>query len=561
MGAFFEGLAEKIRGAILFDRESDEREAREDGNGMGGRPFDESSDSMFAQDYQEEQMRLFARRATVHFALLLLAWTLAFWGIAWVLDETVVRKVGLAVRDATVSVEHVSQEELFQSYMDQNEFSHVRDQATDNILANWVLALAKQSSGQASSEQEDGRSEDSTVVSPAVRNLVAAAQEEMGEGRDPDVRGMVERLRVEDWAAYDAALESCDRYGPETVIEVYPARTWTAHMTLYADGTAEIEHTELFELLCALKLPVALVAYAAGIVFLFARVNRRYADYFGSLFAAMDALLRWREVPDLPRDLRPTELALRDVQRDMQDADRAARAAEKRKDELVASIAHDVRTPLAAMSGYLSVLEDEPDLPEGQQRKFARAALARAESMERMLDELFEIARYNLRGIPIERSAMDVRLFCEQAAEELALAAEARGISIAVSAPAVTVRADAEKLARAVGNLLKNAVSYADEGTDVLLTARIEADDASAHGVFERTARNLTVTVENHGREIAPERIETLFERFSRGDGSRTGEGTGLGLAIAREIAEAHGGTVDGRSFDGVTVFTLRIPV
>ena len=97
-----------------------------------------------------------------------------------------------------MSVEHVSQEELFQSYMDQNEFSHVRDQATDNILANWVLALAKQSSGQASSEQEDGRSEDSTVVSPAVRNLVAAAQEEMGEGRDPDVRGMVERLRVED---------------------------------------------------------------------------------------------------------------------------------------------------------------------------------------------------------------------------------------------------------------------------------------------------------------------------------------------------------------------------
>jgi len=214
--------------------------------------------------------------------------------------------------------------------------------------------------------------------------------------------------------------------------------------------------------------------------------------------------------------------------------------------------------------GYLTLLAEAPDMPEAQRARYAQVALDRSYRLESMMEEFFEITRYNLGSIPIERERFDAALLCRQVADEFYPAAKARSIDIEVRADEpIECFADAEKVSRVLNNLLKNAVAYADKESTV--TVRVRCEDASgAVGEEERAAagRDLVVDVENQGREISPEHLQSIFEKFYREDGARSteGGGAGLGLAIAREIARAHGGDLTATSVAGRTVFTLRIP-
>ena len=180
------------------------------------------------------------------------------------------------------------------------------------------------------------------------------------------------------------------------------------------------------------------------------------------------------------------------------------------------------------------------------------------------MEEVFEITRYNLSSIPIERQHFDAALLCHQVADEFYPSAQARSIDIEVRAEEpLECFADAEKVSRVLNNLLKNAVAYADGESTVVVSARREealASDADGNGDAKSAA--LVVEVENQGREISPEHLQAIFEKFYREDGARSTQdgGAGLGLAIAREIARAHGGELTARSVEGRTTFTLRIP-
>ena len=138
----------------------------------------------------------------------------------------------------------------------------------------------------------------------------------------------------------------------------------------------------------------------------------------------------------------------------------------------------------------------------------------------------------------------------EQVAEEFYPEAASRDISIEVDAPEdAEMYVDADKFARALGNVVRNAVAYAEGGTSVKLAASL--DEGS-----------WTVQVENRGREISEAHLKSIFEKFYREDASRgssTG-GAGLGLAIAKEIVVAHNGDIEARSDDGVTTFTIKLP-
>lgn len=90
-----------------------------------------------------------------------------------------------------------------------------------------------------------------------------------------------------------------------------------------------------------------------------------------------------------------------------------AEAAESRKNELVAYLAHDIKTPLTSVIGYLALLAEEPDLPYEKRERFASAALDRARRLDGMMDEFFEITRYNLGSIPVEREQVDVVMLAE----------------------------------------------------------------------------------------------------------------------------------------------------
>ena len=249
------------------------------------------------------------------------------------------------------------------------------------------------------------------------------------------------------------------------------------------------------------------------------------------------------------------------------DAKRAASERERqladesaRRSDLVTYLAHDLKTPLTSVIGYLSLLDEVPDMPEAQRVRYTGVALDKACRLERLVNEFFDITRYSLTNIELELAPVDLAGLLVQLADEFypALAAHGNVAKVTVAGAARTVEqpgeplmvtADAARLARVFGNLLRNAIAYSDEGTPIELAAAEEEG-------------RVVVTVSDTGATIPSHKLRAIFDRFFRLDesrGSATG-GAGLGLAIAREIVELHGGTISAASEDGRTTFTVELP-
>ena len=249
------------------------------------------------------------------------------------------------------------------------------------------------------------------------------------------------------------------------------------------------------------------------------------------------------------------------------DAKRAAAERERqladesaRRSDLVTYLAHDLKTPLTSVIGYLSLLDEVPDMPEAQRVRYTGVALDKACRLERLVNEFFDITRYSLTNIELEFAPVDLAGLLVQLSDEFYPALSAHdnvaqvtvaGTSRTVEQPGepLVVTADAARLARVFGNLLRNAIAYSDEGTPV------EIEAAAGEG-------SVVVAVSDTGATIPSHKLRAIFDRFFRLDesrGSATG-GAGLGLAIAREIVELHGGTISAASENGRTTFTVELP-
>lgn len=335
-----------------------------------------------------------------------------------------------------------------------------------------------------------------------------------------------------------------------------------------------------------IKGPVLWSVYAIGLAGVGLWCAARSARGVDTLMAALEQAAVGGK-PELPGGFDGARAAFARLAEREQAQTCAATYAEARKNELVAYLAHDIKTPLTSVVGYLALLAEEPGLPAARRERYARSALEKAQRLDGMMDEFFEITRYNLGAIPIERETTDVALLVEQVADELYPAAMGRGVRIEVEAPeGLSAFIDPEKMARVMGNLLKNGIAYAKAGTAVVCRARVEeaagdataaseggaAGDAidaggsnaagggSAAGDVAVEGTRLVLTVEDTGKEISAAHLDRIFDKFYREDGARSGKGAGLGLAIAREIVEAHGGAIDASSELGVTTFTVRVP-
>lgn len=312
----------------------------------------------------------------------------------------------------------------------------------------------------------------------------------------------------------------------------------------------------LYSVVTALFWPLVAVCYFVGLCLIVrAGINQAFR-YFDLLLASVEGILSKRDEPvSLPPELAATALALNQVKTEQDRAERAAKAAEERKNELVAYLAHDIKTPITSIIGYLTLLGDSPDLPVDVRARYTGIALDKAYKLEELLEEFFEITRYNLQSIPIERSRFDGALFCNQVIDEFFPLAEGRGLSLSYTGPAeLVVFADAGRVARVLNNVMKNAVAYADAGTDVAVHTAL-ATGADGFVWWQ-------ITVTDRGRELSPAHLERIFEKFFRADEARgsSAGGAGLGLAIAREIARAHGGDIYAASDAGLTSFTIWIP-
>ena len=319
------------------------------------------------------------------------------------------------------------------------------------------------------------------------------------------------------------------------------------------DGVYRMRDVATYTFVKSFKLPLALLVFVAGWLAIILRALNRSLRYFDELSGAVGRLLADKDAPiELPADLSIARNELAVIRSQSLADERAAHAAEQRKNELVAYLAHDIRTPLTSVLGYLDLLRETTDLPRETLRKYANIAYSKAERLESLINEFFEITRYNLSAIPIERETVGVRLFCQQVAEAFFPEAAARNIRITVDAAgAGQFFIDPDKLARALGNVLRNAVAYADANSVIAIAAR-------------QDARTTTITVANRGREISDAHLETIFEKFYREDRARSSKkgGAGLGLSLVWEIANLHGGSVRvEKSSDRGTTISAELPI
>lgn len=272
--------------------------------------------------------------------------------------------------------------------------------------------------------------------------------------------------------------------------------------------------------------------------------------YFQAVSAGMDALLR--DAPgeiSLPPELLPIERKMNLAKRAMEQQKSDILLAEQKKKDLVMYLAHDLKTPLASAVSYLNLLRDEKQLSEELRERYLAVSLAKAERLEDLINEFLEIARYSLSGITLQSCEINLTRLLEQLVYELQPILEEKGLTCRLAAPEdMLLKCDADKMQRLFDNLLRNAVLYSYNGTEITVEAECGGGE-------------VTLKFSNHGMTIPAEKLERIFEQFYRLDTGRSSGGAGLGLAIAKQIVTLHGGTITAESAEGLTVFTVRLPV
>lgn len=228
---------------------------------------------------------------------------------------------------------------------------------------------------------------------------------------------------------------------------------------------------------------------------------------------------------------------------------RHAKEAEQRKNDLIVYLAHDLKTPLTSIVGYLTLLKEAPELPAEYRAKYTDITLEKAYRLEQLINEFFDITRFNLQSIALESNHIDLTMMISQMAEEFYPVLKERGLSCNVSIQSrIHIVGDADKLSRVFDNLMRNAVSYSYPNSQITISAHTQNG-------------KVIITFKNRGDRIPEQKLNMIFEKFFRADNARTSTtgGAGLGLAIAKQIVELHGGTITAQSDDYYTTFTVTL--
>ena len=292
---------------------------------------------------------------------------------------------------------------------------------------------------------------------------------------------------------------------------------------------------------------VILVGWVVISYYFIARPNQQLQ----ALIEASGQLSQPTEEPiRLPPAMKSVEDQLNLAREEALHAQRTAREAEQRKNDLVVYLAHDLKTPLTSVIGYLTLLRDEPQISPELRARYTGIALEKAERLEDLINEFFDITRFNLSHLELEKQTVDLSRMLQQVVSEFEPMLAEEQLTCTLDLPArMDYPCDPDKLARVFDNLLRNACHYSTPGTEVQISGA-------------ETDTSIVLTFHNEGRTIPPEKLERIFDQFFRLDSSRatrTG-GAGLGLAIAKEIVELHGGTISARSWDNQVEFQVTLP-
>ena len=228
------------------------------------------------------------------------------------------------------------------------------------------------------------------------------------------------------------------------------------------------------------------------------------------------------------------------------------RESERTKNELITNVAHDLRTPLTSIIGYLELLAGNQQVPADMQHKYIEIAYGKSRRLQKLIEDLFGFTKLNCGKIAMHVGQIDIVKLLGQLVEEAYPNFVEKGLSydLQSNVPAKIINADGNLLARLFDNLIGNAIKYGADGKRVLVKIHAEGE-------------TVTVSVTNYGYVIPADELPLIFNKFYRVEQSRSSStgGTGLGLAIAKEIVDMHGGTICVASDLNGTVFTVKLQV
>jgi len=274
-----------------------------------------------------------------------------------------------------------------------------------------------------------------------------------------------------------------------------------------------------------------------------------FQHYFSQIVRGIDQILEGEAPITLPAELQFVEQKLNQTKQTLLLREQEVRQKEQQKNDLIVYLAHDIRTPLTSVVGYLSLLDENAALSDTQKQRYIHIAKEKANRLERLVSEFFELSRYHFQAVPLNKTHINLCYMAVQLSDELypQLAAARKSIKIEI-AEHIDLYGDADKLARAFNNLLKNAITYGAERD----TIRISASETP----------NETIIAFENGGTIPQEELNAIFEKFYRLNPARSSEtgGSGLGLAIAKDIITLHGGSIHAASAHGRIIFTVFLP-
>lgn len=307
----------------------------------------------------------------------------------------------------------------------------------------------------------------------------------------------------------------------------------------------------LYDIIGSFKIPIIVFIYLAEFIAIFIYYWNKTLSYLEEIINATTEIYSSKDgLINLSPELMDVENNLNNIKFNLEKNERIARESEKKKNDLIVYLAHDLKTPLTSVIGYISLLRDEGEISPALREKYLSIALDKAERLEDLINEFFEITRFNLSNLSLEKSKVNLKLMLEQVIFEFKPILKDKDLQISLSLEGDEfVRIDINKMQRVFDNLIRNAINYSFESTVIDIIA--EVNDV------------LIIRVLNRGDTIPKEKLDRLFEQFFRLDNSRASSsgGSGLGLSIAKEIVKLHGGELKASSFDDLIEFKIEIPI
>lgn len=345
------------------------------------------------------------------------------------------------------------------------------------------------------------------------------------------------------------------------VVAVYALYTFVLHGN-FANFAVEFINFFVKDYLQALHIYQAVfrnymdlyILLAIAIVFLIVLkiYLRGFTKYFNEINKGIDTLIDENSGDVvLSSELVATEKKINHIKHTLEQRKLAAELSEQRKNDLVVYLAHDLKTPLTSVIGYLTLLRDENKISEELREKYLSISLEKAEHLEDLINEFFEITRFNLSNITLEYSRVNLTRMLEQLTYEFKPMFLEKNLKCELEiAPDTMIKCDVNKMQRVFDNLLRNAVNYS-------------FDDSTIHIAVKQNGENLCIQFTNCGNTIPKEKLVRIFEQFYRLDVARSSRsgGAGLGLAVAKEIVELHNGTITAKSENEQIEFTVTLPL